>query len=481
MNDSVKNLCLFNIAEGLNVGLSHFSGTSRAALIYAEKPDSPIRIYDPQGLLIGHEPKLKEIYLDSDDWRGKIHKPAKPQEDTKLTGQVLPEKNLDLTGLISCGGRADSLFYQMWFTEHHPDMCSIGPTERWLEHAAFLLAHDFIFEDTMHTATSNYVLKEYATHAVRDFVLDELNVMLGWDVKVAVYPILDAVLSISKIPEEGSWPRGNLAFISPADVDSVDFLVKFPADERPDIKDFKHVRKLLLSVQGSFNWLVSDVKSIVGVARGILPECRVTADFRGRSGFLRLAGKPVCSFSDGIFQSTNHKPNLVLLEEALIESELDTEFENILFKNILELVEYAGKHKHGCSVVIDLNESPISLSGQQLERPIDIKEKHYLEFAKSVSRVDGALHLGKDSHLHAFGCLLDGKTVPGEDRARGARYNSALRFTASQENVLVVAVSSDQPVSVFQGGVALTALCEWKSFSKLIGPPPKLEDWIESA
>ena len=53
-NDSVKNLCLFHIIDGLRQGLSHFSGPSRAALMYAEMADDPIRVYDPQDLLRGH-------------------------------------------------------------------------------------------------------------------------------------------------------------------------------------------------------------------------------------------------------------------------------------------------------------------------------------------------------------------------------------------------------------------------------------------
>jgi hypothetical protein len=39
-----------------------------------------------------------------------------------------------------------------------------------------------------------------------------------------------------------------------------------------------------------------------------------------------------------------------------------------------------------------------------------------------------------------------------ENRARGARYNSALRFTAQYPETIVVVVSSDRPVSVFRQG-----------------------------
>ena len=63
--ESFRNLCLFHTLDGLRDGLTHFSGSSRAALIYAIKPEDPIRVYDPQHLLKGHEPILKELYLQS--------------------------------------------------------------------------------------------------------------------------------------------------------------------------------------------------------------------------------------------------------------------------------------------------------------------------------------------------------------------------------------------------------------------------------
>jgi hypothetical protein len=474
-NDSVKNLCLFHILDGLREGLSHFSGPSRAALVYSERLGDPIRVYDPQGLLRGHEPKLKEIYLDSDEWR--VNAPK--THDITLFGQMFPENNLELSGLISYGGRTRSIFYQMWFTEHHPDMCSIGPTERWLEHAVSLLSLDFSVEAPFHTTVSSYALREYAGHAVRDYILDELSLMFGFDAKIFVFPILDAILGISSTREEGSRPKGRLVFISPEDLSRQQYLVRFPPLERPALKNYKHVRKLLQAVEDSDRRLISYGKNIVGIATGKMPERRATADFRGEYGFLRLAGKPVCSFSDGSFCSSTRRANLVHLEEALLEFHLDPSSSNDLFQIVSSIVHGAGKQKHGCTLVVDLNDSPIEISGQQLEHPINLKQESFLGLAKSLAKVDGALHIGQDLHLHGFACLLDGRAVSGEDRARGARFNSALRFTAEHDNVLVVVVSFDKPVSVIQGGVELTAQCEWEPFSKLIKAPPTLEEWLE--
>lgn len=473
--NSFKNLCLYHVVDGLSAGLSQFSGPSRAALIYAEHPTDPVRIYDPQDLLRGHEPRLRELYVDTDEWR------QQGPDTTAMTsfGDVHPEKNLGLAGLISFGGRSRSIFYQMWFTEHHPDVCSIGPIERWLEHTTFLLANDFASENTLYAGSSGYVLREYAVHAVRDYVLDEVNVMLGWDTKVLVLPILDAILAISKTAEEGSKPRGHLVFVAPDDLPGLEFLIRFPREVRPSLSNYKHVRKLLQAVERSARKLVSDGLNIVGVIEGRMPECRLTAEYRGGHGFLRLAGNPVCSFSDGRFIASNRQACLVDLEELLLESVLDSEKRSALFRIVRDIVNHAGEGKFGCTIVLDLNRTPLGISGQLLDRPIDLEEAKYLDLARSLAKVDGALHIGADLWLHAFGCLLDGHAVPGENLSRGARFNSALRFTSEHTNVIVVVVSSDKPVSVIQQGVELTARCEWKPFTKLVEAPPILADWIQ--
>jgi hypothetical protein len=315
-------------------------------------------------------------------------------EDIKHLGQIFPEKNLELSG-SSPAVPEHALHYQMWFTEHHPDICSIGPTERWLEHAAFLLSLDFTIEGPYYSATSGYLLREYATHAVRDYILDEICIMFGWDIKIFVLPILDAILGISKTREEGAWPRGKLVFISPDAFSKLDFLVRFPPNERPSLQKHKHVRKLLQAVEFSDRKLVSFGNHVVGIATGEMPEKRSTAHFQGDFGFVKLSGQPICSFSDGKVYSSTQKPNLVTLEEALLEFSMDASGRHELFRIVSQIVNEAGKEKHGCTLVIDLSPEPAALSGQQLENPMDLQQEHLLELAKSLAKLDGALHLRK--------------------------------------------------------------------------------------
>ncbi|WP_300464652.1 DNA integrity scanning protein DisA nucleotide-binding domain protein [Desulfobacula sp.] len=465
--------CIVETAEGLRAGLSHFSGPSRTAVIYSIKPDDPMQIFDPQGLLTGHEPKFKELYIDADKWRGK----TPFAYDKKKFSNLITEKNLELAGLISYGGRSSSVVYQMWFTEHHPDMCSIGPTERWLEQAVWRLSHDIANEQDLYTGISGSFLKEYATHAVRDYLVDEMNVLIGWDTQIRIYPILEAVLKISRTPEERAWPIGELIFVEKQSLPKMTFIAKFPKAEQPELENIEHIRKLLQSVENSDRKLVSDERTIIGIIKGEKPEFSISADFKGRYGFLKLNNKTICSFSDGSFKSTTRKAKLVQVEEALLESDMDPAAASAFFKIIVSIVHSAAKQRHGCSIVIDLNETPIFISGHSLEQPIELKKREGLELTKSLSKVDGALHLGADLRLHGFACLLDGHFIPGENRARGARFNSALRFTAEHKNIIVIVVSSDDPVSIMIDGEAVNTNTQCK-FSSLYNDPLLLEQWV---
>ena len=466
--------CVSDILNGLNDGLTHFSGTSRAAVMFALRPDSPMLLCDPQSLLKGHEPIFNTLYLENQKWR--IN--DKVSRDRKKFADILPVKDLGLAGLLSHGGYSGSVFFQQWFTEHHPDLCSTGPTECWLEHAVWRFSHDLANEQELYTGISGYFLKEFATHAVRDHIIDQMNRLLGWDTQVRIYPVLDAILMISETREEGSWPEGRLLIVDPGMINDIDFLVKFQEEARPQLINYKHVRKLLLTVERSGRHLVTDGRAILGICRDKLPSFSLCADFRGRYGFLKINRNKVCSFADGRFSSTTYQAKLVQLEELLLESRLDRSESFFIFKIVVSLVHHSQKSKHGCTIVIDLNTEPVAISGQVLSPPLDLRQPYMLKMVKSLAKVDGALHIGADQHLYGFACLLDGRSFPGEDRARGARYNSALRFTAEHANIIVVVVSSDRPVSVIHQGVDVHSACTLNQKGGCVYTLERLDDWV---
>ena len=465
---SFESICISHILDGLQDGLSHFSQPSRAALVYAVGSNDPPRVWDPHGLLEGHEPKLRDHYLYSAKWRG----------ETPPAGLELLEGE-ELSGLIALGARSPSVHFQMWFTEHHPDMCSVGPTQRWLEYAAGLMSQRFVARDVQSLETAGFMLQGCAVHAVRDYIVDERS-RLGWlDSQLRIYPFLDAILGVSSTQEEGEWPRGRVVAVEPSQLDRVRFICRFPKEEQPRLADVKHIRKLLQAVEDSGRTLVLDGERALGIAIGPMPGAYVAAQFSGPRGFLWLKDSLVCSFFGGMFHSSNLRANLVQLEEIFLETDMDMELQHSLRQIVALMVNRVRDRKHGCTLVIDTGETRVEMSGQHFETPLNLQESAHLKLACSLAKLDGALHLGRDLKLHAFGCIMDGRSVPGESLARGARFNSALRFTAEHPHLIVVVVSADRPVSIFRGGVELTAACRIEPAQGL-RRPPLLAEWVMS-
>ena len=455
MNTSLSDNCFTNqvvseILIGLRDGLTRFSGPSRVAVIYRLKIDDEYYICDPAGLLRGHDTKIRAALFDEDNRPVSILHHL----SDKHYSHIDRVEDLELDGIISVGGQSGPVPYQMWFTDHHPEILSTGPSQRWLEHAALRFSHDVANERELYSGISGRFLREYATHAVHDHIVHELkrSNQLDNPNSFSVYQILGGILAISRTREELKSPHGELAFILPEHIDSIDFMARFHEAEQPQLDNHKHVRKLLQAVQKFRNRLVSDGRQILGIARGRIDHFHLTADFQGLYGFLRVNDQSICSFADGAYSSATHQAKLFQVEEALLDYDMDSSIRSSLFHIISSIVHYGETENFGCAVVLDLNRPITHIAGQNLHQPLDLERSNLLDLACDLARVDGALQIGSDRKLHRFACLFDGPAIGSEDRARGARYNSALRFTACHPNTVVIVVSADRPVSVIRNG-----------------------------
>lgn len=476
INSEFIQKCLNDTCQGLREGLSDFSGPSNVAVIFRLKEQEELHIYDPDGLLRGHELKIKSFYYPEE----MLCQPLKYTGDSACYSDVEKTPELDLDGLISFGGSSPTVPYQVWFTEHHPDIITPGPIRCWLEHSVLRFSHDVGNESHMYSGISGKFLREYATHAIYHYIKDELFEITGNPLKLNIYDILHAVLTISETREEGQLPMGKLVFLDTETIDVMDFHVRFADEGLPRLSNPKHVRKLLQSVENSEGALISDGESILGISQSVLPYFALTAHFYGRNGFVSIGRDRFCSFINGRYKATSLRAKLYEVEEELIDQEVAPEDRDILFRNISALVHRAQALKHGTTFVIDFNDNPVLLSGQILDTPLNLRNEDNLMLASAFSKVDGALHIGIDNYLYGFACLLDGAAIGGEDRARGARYNSALRFTAHNSKVMVIVVSSDRPVSVIMNGIDQHGHCMWKSEIDCALTPMDLPEWLEA-
>ena len=128
--------------------------------------------------------------------------------------------------------------------------------------------------------------------------------------------------------------------------------------------------------------------------------------------------------------------------------------------------------------MIDLNEIPVGLSGHVLEPSLSLLEPKHMKLAGSLLKIDGAVHITSDLSIHGFGCLLDGKTINWENMARGARYNSALRFSAANSHIIVVVVSADRPVSIIFNGIEINAFSHWRPVYQYTPEPMSLKKYL---
>jgi DNA integrity scanning protein DisA with diadenylate cyclase activity len=66
--------------------------------------------------------------------------------------------------------------------------------------------------------------------------------------------------------------------------------------------------------------------------------------------------------------------------------------------------------------------------------------------------VDGAILLSPEGIIHSFGVILDGQASKNGNSARGARYNSAIRYIdemSRKVNCLALIVSEDGYVDLY--------------------------------
>lgn len=112
------------------------------------------------------------------------------------------------------------------------------------------------------------------------------------------------------------------------------------------------------------------------------------------------------------------------------------------------LVIEATRQGHGTLVVISSGaaEEALRLRNQATAiEPLQLT----CHMMKKVTAIDGAVLIDQRSNCHAIGVILDGLATKKGDPARGARYNSAIRYVeSSQHCCLAIVVSEDGTVDL---------------------------------
>ena len=262
--------------------------------------------------------------------------------------------------------------------------------------------------------------------------------------------LFDACNAISALKYEGNEGIGSM-LLSRRDHPDIYQLIKL--DSPVSMRDYRSVRKLLEVAEGNIR-LLSDASCVYGFgslkpgydfSQGDIFSVNFTKHYTWE--FLH-AGQVMMRVTYGL-------PSLPKgqLDEQKFRRDLGLTFPEIPEENVQKLwliVHEVTKLRHGTMLVISggAPEESARLAKQGFKlTPVPVAPS----FLRQLTQIDGALLLDLEGKCHAIGVILDGMASERGDAARGARYNSAIRYVESSVHAcLAVVLSEDGLINVIR-------------------------------
>ena len=245
---------------------------------------------------------------------------------------------------------------------------------------------------------------------------------------------------LASLTYERSYARGNLA-VTRADNMANKLKVKLQKPVR--LTETRSARKMLeLSDESTF--LLSDSSVVYG-----LGECNSAPDVAkvAIEGHARWS----VSVDDTVLMRVNYEHATLpkpILDKSFFEDICERTVGAVEVERIWGVVQRALESDHGTTIVV--SGDPIAEIDRLAQESLTI-DPEYLnhEDVVRLGRVDGAIMLGRDGRCYAFGVILDGLATSSGDRARGARFNSSVRYQqTSAIDTMVIVISDDGTVDV---------------------------------
>lgn len=217
------------------------------------------------------------------------------------------------------------------------------------------------------------------------------------------------------------------------------------------LHDIPAVRKLLVT-SGSGMGLLSDGHVVFGLG-GLDMQRSLPGESLFHVAFLKHSTWELSRGLRLLMRVTYGRPRLprLAISEARFRYYLTRTFGLVPledFERLWALALAASEQRHGTILVItaaaESEAARLALQGLPI-MPVKLDRDTLL----AISSIDGAVLVAPDTTCHAIGAILDGRALGTGDPARGARYNSALRYVLSSEQpCLAVVVSEDGRVDL---------------------------------
>lgn len=249
---------------------------------------------------------------------------------------------------------------------------------------------------------------------------------------------------------EGASAAGHLLVVGSDGAEAVDVEVQL---RKPvHLSRTRQVRKLLEMSRPGFRLLVTGT-SVVGLGK---PRVDARAEQLSATFEVDVVGHATWDLSHNSRPLLRVAYGMPSLPRPLIDLELFSDTARRVFEGIEEaevehlqaLVIAAADASHGTTLAISVEAEK---EAERLKGESTRVEPTPLTPAAvaRLSAIDGAILIDPQGTCHAIGLILDGTAAGTGDPARGARFNSALRYLQSAETpVLLVVVSEDGGVDL---------------------------------
>jgi hypothetical protein len=254
--------------------------------------------------------------------------------------------------------------------------------------------------------------------------------------------LFHACNTISSLRHEGKSSRGELLISAP---DHPGIVRRVTLRRPVRLPDHVAVRKMLETNRPGYS-LLSDGATIYGLGATNL-ESSVPAQNLFSVRFVRHYTWELSYGTRSLMRVAYGHPRLPLspLGEGDFDAVIQRTFPGVDDegrRRLWAIAAAAIAQSHGTMVVF--TEAAVSEAERLGQQAAPLEPMHPDRSAVlSLTNVDGALIADPAGVLHAFGVILDGKATTRGDPARGARFNSALRYTGSSKAPCVAVVVSE--------------------------------------
>jgi hypothetical protein len=253
--------------------------------------------------------------------------------------------------------------------------------------------------------------------------------------------------AIAALRYEGAAGSGALV-VAPSGHPAVELKVEFP--RAVPLDEPRWARKILEMSRNDLCCICNGAAGLrgLGALKDMNADGVFSVDFIGHFKWqLRHKGKILLQSLYGV----PRLPRATIKEQAFkstfrrLFSGVDTEAQEYLWRVVLA----ATGQRHGTMIVISdrAAEESKRLANQGMPvAPVQLSAN----LVQQVSGIDGAILVDRHGTCHAIGVILDGMATDEGNAARGARYNSALRYLTTRGEVptLLVVISEDGTVDM---------------------------------